>query len=162
MKNKTVFIVLGIILVLLIGGGITLFLSLNKEKVSMTATQFKTSMEEKDFVITDATNQFSGYDYIEQVYIASSSDYSYQIEFYELSDEDYAITLYNNNKSIFKSSEGNVAGETNVDMKNYSKYTLLTNGKYKVVSRIDNTVVYLNVDSSKKDSVKNILKKLGY
>lgn len=46
MKKKTLFIVLGIILVLVVGG-IALFSSLNKEKESMTASEFKTLMEGK-------------------------------------------------------------------------------------------------------------------
>lgn len=161
MKKKILFIVLGIILVVLIGG-IILFSSLNKEKESMTASEFKNLMQEKGFVVSDATSQFSEYGYVEQVYVAAPSGYAYKIEFYELSNEDYAISFYNNNKSIFESSKGNASGETSVSMKNYSKYTLSTGGKYKVVSRIDNTVVYLNVDSSHKDTVKDLLKELGY
>ncbi|MBE5820792.1 MAG: hypothetical protein E7310_08360 [Clostridiales bacterium] len=161
MKKKTLFIVLGIILVLVIGG-IALFSSLNKEKESMTASEFKTLMEGKGFVVSDATSQFSQYDYVEQVYVAAPSDYSYKIEFYELSDVEYATMFYNNNKSIFESSKGNASGETSVSMKNYSKYSLSTGGKFKVVSRIDNTVVYLNVDSNNKDTVKDLLDELGY
>lgn len=161
MKKKTLFIILGIILVLLIGG-IALFSSLNKEKESMTASQFKTLMEERGFVVSDATSQFSEYDYVEQVYVAAPSDYSYKIEFYELSDVEYATSFYNNNKSIFESSKGNTSGETSVSMNNYAKYTLSTSGKYKVVSRIDNTVVYLNVDSDNKDVVKDLLDEIGY
>lgn len=161
MKKKTLFIVLGIILVLVIGG-IALFSSLNKEKESMTASEFKTLMEGKGFAVSDATSQFSQYDYVEQVYVAEPSDYSYKIEFYELSDVEYATMFYNNNKSIFESSKGNASGETSVSMKNYSKYSLSTGGKFKVVSRIDNTVVYLNVDSNNKDTVKDLLDELGY
>ncbi len=161
MKKKTLFIVLGIILVLVVGG-IALFSSLNKEKESMTASEFKTLMEGKGFVVSDATNQFAQYDYVKQVYVAAPSDYSYKIEFYELSDVEYATMFYNNNKSIFESSKGNASGETSVSMKNYSKYSLSTGGKFKVVSRIDNTVVYLNVDSDNKDTVKKLLDELGY
>lgn len=161
MKKKILFIVLGIILVVVIGG-IALFSSLTKEKESMTSSEFKTLMESKGFVVSDSTSQFSQYGYIEQVYVAVPSGYAYQIEFYELSDEEYAISFYNNNKSIFESSKGNDSAETSVSMKNYSKYTLSTGGKYKVVSRINNTVVYLNVDSSHKDTVKDLLKELGY
>ena len=35
------------------------------------------------------------------------------------------------------------------------------NGKYMVVSRIDNTVIYVNVNDNYKDTVKDILKELG-
>lgn len=112
MKNKTLFIVLGIILIFVIfvvfvGGIVLLFSSVNKEKDSMTASEFKNLMQEKGFVVSDATSQFSKYDYVEQVYVAAPSDYSYKIEFYELSDVEYATSFYNNNKSIFESSKGN-------------------------------------------------------
>lgn len=60
-------------------------------------------MEQKGYIITDANGQFSEYDYVKQVYVASSKDYSYQIEFYELSDASYATYFYNNNKAIFES-----------------------------------------------------------
>ena len=52
--------------------------------------------------------------------------------------------------------------ETNVELKNYSKYTLLSSGKYMVVSRINNTVIYVNADANYKDNIKNILDELGY
>ena len=159
--KKPLVIVLVVILILAIILGIV-FVSLNKEKTSISANDFKSSMQGKGYIIQDATSQFSSYDYIEQVYLAISNEYSYQIEFYVLSDEAYATSFYNNNKSNFESSKGDVAAETNASLKNYSKYTLSSNNKYSVVSRIDNTVIYLNVDSSYKDTVKDLLDELGY
>lgn len=49
-----------------------------------------------------------------------------------------------------------------INGKNFQKYTLSTESKYKVISRIDNTVIYLNVDDNYKEEVKNVLKELGY
>jgi hypothetical protein len=119
-------------------------------------------MSQKGYSVQDASSQFSEYSYIKQVYIAVSEDYSYQIEFYELSDDSYATTFYNNNESIFESSKGDAAIETSIGLNNYSKYTLSSNGKYMVVSRIDNTVIYVDVDENYKDAVKTILDELGY
>lgn len=133
-----------------------------KDKKSITADEFKNTMESNDYIVQEATDQFSEYDYVKKVYIALSSDSSYQIEFYQLSDEDYATSFYNNNKSIFEKSKSSKNLETSVSMSNYSKYTLQTNGKYKVISRIGNTAIYLNVDTEYKADVKNILKELGY
>lgn len=133
-----------------------------KDKKSITADEFKNTMESNDYTVQEATDQFSEYDYVEKVYIALSSDSSYQIEFYQLSDDDYATSFYNNNKSIFEESKSSKNSETSVSMANYSKYTLETNGKYKVISRINNTAIYLNVDAEYKEDVKSILKKLGY
>lgn len=119
-------------------------------------------MSQKGYSVQDASSQFSKYDYVKQAYIAISEDYSYKVEFYELLDDSYATSFYNNNKSIFESSKGNVSAETNVGLKNYSKYTLSSNGKYMVVSRIDNTVIYVDVDDNYKDTVKALLDELGY
>ena len=63
---------------------------------------------------------------------------------------------------FFEKQKENTLAETNVNGKNYSKYTLSTGNKYKVLSRIDNTVIYLDVDNSYKEEVKNILGELGY
>lgn len=129
-------------------------------KNAITSDDFKNKMEAKEFTVQDATNQFSNYDYIKQVYIALNDDY--QIEFYEMADNDNAVSFYENNKKIFEDSKSSGYAETNISMGNNSKYTLKTNGKYKVVSRIDNTVIYLNVDDSNQSTIKDLLKDLGY
>lgn len=159
--KKSVVIVLIVVAIIIAILGIG-FINLNKEKTSITASSFKNSMEQKGYIVSDANSQFSEYDYVKQVYVAVNSDYSYKIEFYELADDNYATNFYNNNKSIFESSKGNTSTGTSTSLKNYSKYTLSSNGKYMVVSRINNTVIYLNVDDSYKDMVKDLLKELGY
>ena len=130
-------------------------------KTAITSDDFKSKMESSGYTVQEATNQMSDYDYIKQVYIAISSDSTYQIEFYELSDNDYASSFFNNNKKTFEDSKSSGSTETSVSVDNNEKYTLTTNGKFKVVSRIDNTVIYLNVDDNYKSSVKDVLKNLG-
>ena len=51
---------------------------------------------------------------------------------------------------------------SSISGKNYSKYTLEANGKYSVVSKINNTILYVNVDSQYKDTVKDIIDEIGY
>lgn len=129
-------------------------------KKSISSNEFKNIMKEKGYSIYDATSQFSDYDYVLKAYLALKSDH--QIEFYELSDNDNAKSFYKRNKSIFEDSKEDIYSQYNSSIGNHSKYTLKTGGKYKVVSRIDNTVIYLNVDEKHKDSVKDILEYLGY
>lgn len=131
-------------------------------KTSITSDDFKNKMESNGYTVQDATNQMASYDYIKKVYIAISNDSTYQIEFYELSDSDYATSFFNNNKSLFEKSKSSVATETSVNLGNHNKYTLTANDKFKVVSRIDNTVIYLDVDENYKSSVKDVLDDLGY
>ena len=164
MKKPVIIItiIVAVVLVVDIIMGAVFVKVLGKKKTAISASDFKSTMEDKDFYITDAKSQFSGADYIEHVYVAVSEDYGYQVEFYEMTDEDDAVSFFNDNKEIFEDSKGSGSSETSTSLKNYSKYTLSTNGKYKVVSRIDNTVIFLNVDDEYKDEVKDLLNELGY
>lgn len=158
--KKLLITVTALIIVVAIAG--VIFVNLNKEKPSITASSFYTTMSQKGYSVEDATNQVEGDNVVKQIYVAVSEDYSYQIEFWEFLDDSYATSFYNENKAIFESSKGNVSAETSVGFKNYSKYTLSSNGKYMVVSRIDNTAIYVDVDDNCKDTVKAILNELGY
>lgn len=161
MKKGIIIGIVAIIVVVLIAVSV-LFIKLNKEKPSIDAQTFKKTMEEKGYQLADAKSQFSEYDYIEKVYLAADSNFSYQIEFYQLANNDYANQFYIKNMKKIESSKSSSSIETNVSMKNYSKYTLLSNGKYMVISVINNTAIYVNVDESHKEEINNILKDLGY
>ena len=159
--KKGVIIALIIIAVIVIGVGV-LIASINKEKVAITADTFKTTMEERGYIVSDVTSQFAQYvDYITTAYVAQEGE-DYQIEFYELSNLDNATNFYNTNRAKFESQKGNASSSYNVSMKNYSTYSITTNGKYKFISRVDNTVIYLDVDTKYEDSVKEIIKEFGY
>ena len=165
MKKPVIIAIIVVAVVIAIMAAVAgvIFVNLNKEKTSITASDFYTIMSQKGYSVQDANSQFADYDYVSQAYIALSNDDDFQIEFYELIDDSYATSFYNNNKSIFESLKGkDVSAETSAELKNYSKYTLSANGKYMVVSRIDNTVVYVDVDDSYKNNVKSILDELGY
>lgn len=159
---KKVLIVIGIIVVALIGIFVALFSTLNKEKASMSADTFNNTMVTKGYVMTDTTSQFEQYgNYMTKSYAAQKS--GYQIEFYELSSVENAISMYNTNQQKFESQKSNdLSTSTTVNLKNYSTYSLTTNGKYKYLSRIDNTLIYVDVDETYKDTVKDIMKEIGY
>lgn len=131
-------------------------------KKAITSDDYKSKMESKGYTVQDATSQFSNYEYVKKATIALEKNGSYQIEFYELSDKDNAVSFFNNNKTNFENSKSSGASETSISMGNYDKYAVSTNGQYKVVSRIDNTVVYLDVSKQYKADVQKVLKDLGY
>ena len=158
---KKALIIIGIIAVVIVGIVLVVFSSLNKEKTPITADTFNTTMESKGYVMTDTTSQFSQYgSLMAKSYAAQKS--GYQIEFYELSNEENAISMYNTNKTKFESQKTNISTSSTVSMNNYATYSLTTNGKYKYVSRINNTLVYVDVDETYKDTVKDIMKEIGY
>ena len=120
-----------------------------------------TIMKTKDFELVDITEQFSQYDgYMNKGYVATNGNYN--IEFYVLSSIDNAVKMYNTNKSNFEAQKGNKSTSSSNSFKNSSQYSLTTNGKYKHLSRIDNTFLYLNIDEIYKTEVIEILQELGY
>ena len=142
---------------------ISIFLTGCGNKKSITAEEFKNKMEkEEKYVIGDATEQFKDYNQIKKVYIVADKKYKYQLEFYEISTADEAVSFYNNNKDIFEKEKTGASAYNEVNVANYNKYTLKTSDKYKVLSRIDNTVVYVNADKKYKDDFNIILKTIGY
>jgi len=133
-----------------------------KPKVSITAEDFKTSMESKGYTIADASAQFAEYDEITKVYIALSKDGGYQIEFYETSTNDAAARLFAGNKTIFEQSAGNASANSSVSAANYSSYKLTSNGSYKALSRINNTMIYIDAPAEFKEEIKTVLEEIGY
>lgn len=119
-------------------------------------------MEDQGFTLVDVTHQFSQFDYVKKVYVALSEDGDYQIEFFETEDDSKAIEMFNLNNNKFENNKGYTSAQNEIKGKNYSKFELSSNGKYMVISVINNTGVYLDVDSKYKSEVKDILKDLGY
>jgi len=132
------------------------------EKTSITAEEFKTMMEAEGYTVVDATSQFAEYDHIVKVYLALSADQSHQIEFYETTSKETAQGMYNNNKATFEQSATGNYAQSNVSIANYGKYQLTVSGTYKVVSYINNTMIYINASSDCKDAIGAMLDKLGY
>lgn len=153
MRKVIVGVLLIIMMVVLVGCG---------ERKARTAENFKTNMVNHGYTVQDETYLFSYAGYVEKAYIAKDSSLKYQIEFYELSDIESAKYFYNYNKEIFETSKTSASMYKSVNVANYEKYTLQTDGKYKVISRIDNTVIYLDVDSQYKNAVDDVLEGLGY
>lgn len=167
MKHKGLIITLIVVVVLaviaaVIGGAIFLVNLINNAKDPITSAKFESTMEKMDFVIYDAGQQYEEYDYIEEAIIAVEEDEDFQIEFYVLEDDDSAVSFYNNNVKIFKNSASSVKASSTVNFKNGATFKLTSNGKYKMITRVENTVVYVDVDSEYKDDVEEIIKKLGY
>lgn len=141
---------------------IILLSACGSKKEVIDEDQFISIMTNKGFNIVNVENQFEKYGYFEEAFVALDKNGNYQIEFYELEDDNYALSFYNNNKSIFESSKADSSMYTSVDFDKNNKYTLTTETEYKVISRIEDTVIYLNVDKIYKEEIIKILKELGY
>lgn len=130
-------------------------------KKAITTDEFISKAQAQGYSIVDVTSQFASYGIVEEATVAHNSE-KYQIEFYVLKNEAEAISMYNTNKSTFETYEGSSSSKTNLDMKNYSSYSLTSSGYYLYLCRVDNTLIYVKTDAVYKESVKSLIKELGY
>ncbi len=128
-------------------------------KHPVTASEFNERMEEKGFNVSDVTDHVK-VDYVEAINLAVADDY--QIEFYVFSDNDSAASVMEQNRSMFEENKVSAANQINKNLGNYSFFSLQSDGVYRMVARIDNTMLYAVVDESHKDEIVEIIKELGY
>lgn len=130
-------------------------------KKSIDVEQFTKIAKDKGYEVVDVTEQYASFGYIKSGTVATDN-YNWQVEFYILEDEVGAKNMFESNKTKFKKEKGNSNTYSEVNLKNYSTYTLKTNNKYKYLSRVDSTLIYCDVDAKYEKEAKAFIKELGY
>lgn len=86
----------------------------------------------------------------------------FEIEFYVVEKEDYAKEVFNKTKEEFLADKTGTYSEKSINGSNFSTYKLNSIGEYKYIAYVDNTIMYIKADSSNKENIDAIIKKLGY
>ena len=148
-----------ILLVLLLIG--TLFITGCTAKEKLEPNNFKKIMEKKEFVVVDNTGiALSEIGNVELRYTASPQDQRYTIEYYSFDGEVSAQGFYAKKQAELGSTGSQVYTELNLG--NYSKYTMIYNGKFTAISRVSNTAVYVTADKIYEEEIKQLLLDIGY
>lgn len=133
------------------------------KKTAITSSSFNATMSEKGYKTSDITNNLSNVKVLNKAYLATDKDYKYQVEFYELKSEEDAKTMFDKNKKNIEELKGKVSTkQVSVNTNNYDKYTVVTNGRYYVIIRVANTMLYANNDATYEKEVKSIIDLLNY
>lgn len=152
MKKISVYLLI-IMCVFLTGCG-------NKEKVATTIDTFITTAEGNNFTVTDNMETYKNVDYIVDSKIATLDDI--QIEIVKYSDSDSAIKVQNSQIESFALLKNTVAHEEKDKGKNYYRYVLVSNGRYMISSRVDDTLIFSKTLLENKEEVEKVLNSLGY
>ena len=149
--KKIISVLIGAILIFaLIGCG---------SKKAMTVEDFESKMGKNGYEVINITSQYPS-KAIKDVLIARKD--GYQIEFFVVENVDVAVSSYNLNKETFEKSKGNKSVQTQKTMGNTSRFTLKANAKYKVISRIENTFIFINAPQEKSEEIDTVLKELNF
>ena len=128
-------------------------------KTVVSLEDFNLLMEEKGYVIKDATEQIA-LDTIRAISLAINEDY--QIEYYVFKDIGTAEAVFTQNKLLFEDNKTGGHIEQSRSYGNNSYYSLISGGNYYVLSRVDNTMIYVVADDDYKKEIADTIKELGY
>ena len=93
----------------------------------------------------------------------TSQYYSYGIdEAYELNSISKTENMFETNKDYFEGRAGSSRITSSYGLGDYDVYSLTSNGDYMYLCRIDNTLLYIDVDDRYKEEVKEIIDELDY
>jgi len=128
-------------------------------KEVLTVESFNGIMIEKGFHISDVTEHVKA-DYVEAISLAIAEDY--QIEFYVFSDSESAASVFEQNRSVFEEKSEEKGIQITKNLSNYSFFSMQEGGVYRLVARIDNTMLYVVADDVHKKEIVELIKELGY
>ena len=130
---------------------------------SITADQFKNIMEKNGYEVIESTDQYKEIMKVKKSYIALYKNRKFQFELIEFDTIEEAIKIYEINKQKFEEKKSNVANMyINLDGKNFSKYRCISGGKYMALTRVNNTLMYVDVNQEYEKEVNKAIKKFGY
>lgn len=132
------------------------------KKQAILSVDFNKVLSEKGYIVTNLSKQFENNNEIKEVFVAQDSKQEYQLEYYLLNTSEGASKFYENNVKAFKSSARGAISTVELNGLNYETYKQQANNKYQVISCVENTCIYANVDKSKKDKVKEVLEIFNY
>lgn len=151
MKKITLLLVILIMSTALVGCG-------DKEKIAIN--DFTAIANEYNFYVEDSTDTY-GDTNVKEGKVAMLSN-ACTVEFIEFETEEDAIRMFDSIQPVFASFEEDSRKHVSVDLKHYDKYMVSTDMYYKYVSRVDNTLVYVNTISSHEKEVKEFIDRMGY
>lgn len=131
------------------------------EKNSINSDRFISISKKDKLNVYNVTDQYKKSPSIKKGYVAANLR-GWKVEFYELKDSDSAEEMFDKNKAAFEKDKTDKNVDASSNIRNYNTYSLTTSVNYYYLSRIDNTLLYVKVELSHKNSVKKFIDKLGY
>lgn len=156
--KKRILISIGALIIIL--GTIYLAYFLNTKR-AITSDKFIEIIEKEKFKAYNVTNQF-GEDHVKNATVAYNEKLGYQLEFIVFNNNDSAKNAFNLNKKTFEQNKKEIDKLESSSNNKYSVYSLTTNDKFMYISRINNTLIYVNIDGSFKTDGIKLINKLGY
>ena len=132
----------------------------NKEKTVATLDDFNVVLVNNNFTVHDNMDDYNDVDYILDAKKALYEDV--EIEMIEYIDSEYAKKVQDAHIDKFNLLKSTGAFEDTEKGNNYYKYILVSNNRYMISSRVENTLVFCKTMLENKEIVEKIYNELGY
>ena len=131
-----------------------------KSKIALSTSDFKIKLESKNFNFTDITSVYDS-STIKKATLAKG-DNEMEVIFFEVDSELDAKTVYDINKTSIENKKGDSTTSMSISVANYSFYKQISGGLFNYICRVDNTILYINVNDKYKNEAEGIIEELGY
>ena len=131
-----------------------------KSKEVTTLERFTEVAENNGFVVIDNSDDYFGIDYIIDSRKANVGDSEIEMVVYDNS-ENADRTLKQHIES-FATLKSTAAAQKDVEGENYHTYFLVSNNRYMISTRVENTLIFSKDMVENKDLIENVINELGY
>jgi len=131
-----------------------------KTKVAVSTDEFKNICTDNGFTVNNNADIYTSYDYITDSRLATLDNI--EIEMIQYTDSESAEKVIESHIDSFNLLKSSGAAEKNFKGDNYHKYFLVSNNRYMISVRVDDTVIFCKTMLTNKDKVDEIFEELGY
>lgn len=132
----------------------------DKVKEVATLDEFETASISEGFTVNDNMIMYVNADYILESKKAVYDDI--EIEMVKYTDSDYASQAQENHIESFNLLKNTGAYAEKEKGSNYYKYVLVSNGRYMLSTRVDDTLIFCKTMLEDRATVEAIINELGY
>ena len=147
--KKYIKIVIVLLVVLILTGCGAKKTALNQKQITDKLYKLEFFVDDNTKLMEDSTMRTA----------LSAYNSKYQIEYYIFKDEKRAKEAFQDNKKYFDNNGKKGKEKTK---ENYSKYVQELSDTYNVLTRVDNTLLYISSNIEYKSDIKKVLKELNY
>ena len=132
----------------------------DKTKVAVSADEFNNICSDNGYTVNQNTGIYAGVEYISDARLATLNDI--QIEMIQYTDSESAEKVLESHIESFNLLKSSGAAEKNIKGDNYHKYFLVSNNRYMISVRVDNTLIFSKTLLTNKEKVDKVFEELGY
>lgn len=132
-----------------------------ENKKVITLDTFKEKATSNNYIVSDVTSQFKKSKIVKTATTANNLS-KWVIEFYTLKSDSDAEYMFDYNKDEITKSKSKNSKEVSISSGNFTTYSLIDNGYYIYLCKVDDTLLYTKVKEEYKEEVDKFIQELGY